>query len=218
VQRPLTVDVVLDLTCPWCWLGERRLGFATLALRSRFDVRVRRRPFELHPELPAEGAARAELRAATLGETRAKDNDRRVTEALRREGIEVDLERVTRLPNTFEAHRLVWYAGKKGQQDAIVEALFRAYFVAGRDLGSHEVLVEVGTAAGLDETRLRKLFASATGVETVRNAEARARGAGVTALPCYIIDGRFALEGAQTVQALADALERAANESTALEG
>jgi predicted DsbA family dithiol-disulfide isomerase len=190
-----TVDLVLDLVCPWCYVGNRRVERAIAQLGKR--VRVRRRPFELDPSLPAEGSAHV------------TPLERRVVEIGRAEGIDFQPERITRRPNTFEAHRLVWYAGKKGRQDEVTEALFAAYFTEGRDLGARAELIEIGVAAGLDRVRVERFLGSDTGTQAVRAAEARAWAAGITSVPYFIVNGREGFTGAQTtVQALVDALER----------
>ena len=132
---PLTVDVISDVICPWCYIGKRRLEKAVAALAGRERVRVRWHPFQLNPHMPKGGVSRKEYRTAKFGSwERSLDLDAQVAEAGRAEGIPFDFDRVMRTPNTLDAHRLIGLADTEGIQDAVVEAVFRAYFTEGRDI------------------------------------------------------------------------------------
>src|ERR1700732_3554952 len=130
----LTVDVISDVICPWCYIGKRRLEEAVAAF-GREQVRVRWHPFQLNPRMPKEGVNRREYRTAKFGSwERSLALDAQVAAAGRAEGIPFAHEKIERTPNTLDAHRLIWLAEKEGVQNAVVEALFRAYFTEGRDI------------------------------------------------------------------------------------
>jgi predicted DsbA family dithiol-disulfide isomerase len=147
----LTVDVISDVICPWCYIGKRRLERAVAALAGRHEVRVRWHPFQLNPGMPREGMDRKAYRTAKFGSwERSLALDAGVAAAGAAEGIAFAFERIERTPNTLDAHRLIRLAGERGVQDAVVEALFRAYFTEGRDLGDRQTLLDVVAGAGLD--------------------------------------------------------------------
>src|SRR5262249_33215508 len=147
------VDVISDVICPWCYVGKRRLEKA-IALSGRRDVRVRWHPFQLNPLMPKEGMNRREYRTAKFGSwERSLALDAQVTEAGRAEGIPSAFDKSGGTPNTLEAHRLIWLADREGVQDAVVEALFRAYFTEGRDISRTPTLLDVVAGAGLDRGR-----------------------------------------------------------------
>src|SRR5579863_1179795 len=138
----LRIDIVSDAICPWCYIGKRQLegALATLADEGlRFSVHWN--PFQLNPDMPKEGRDRASYRMMKFGSAdRVREMDARVTGAAANVGLEFRLDQIVRTPNTLDAHRLVWRAGSEDRQDAVVEALFAAYFTQGRDIGDRDVL------------------------------------------------------------------------------
>jgi predicted DsbA family dithiol-disulfide isomerase len=195
----IQIDIVSDTVCPWCFIGKRRLE-AALAERGPDapPVAIAWRPYQLNPDMPADGVdRRAYLEAKFGGPERAKaiyDRVRRVGAGV---GIDFQFDRIPRTPNTIASHRLVHRAGRHGRQDAVVEALFRAYFLEGRDIGSVDTLVEVAAAAGLPAEDIRAYLASDEDAELVRGFDAQARGMGIEGVPCFIFDNQYALSGAQ---------------------
>src|SRR3954451_21913305 len=140
----LLIDVISDLICPWCYIGKRRLEKAVAAVKGRHEVRVRWLPFQLNPTMPKDGISRREYRTRKFGSwERSLALDAKVVEAGKSEGIPFAFDRIERTPNTLDAHRLVWLADKEGVQDAVVEALFRAYFTDGRDSSNRQMLLDV---------------------------------------------------------------------------
>ena len=133
----LTVDVISDVICPWCYIGKRRLEKAVAAFEGEHEVRVRWLPFQLNPTCRRKGISRREYRTKKFGSwERSLELDAQVVAAGRAEGIQFAFDRIERTPNTLDAHRLIWLADKEGVQDAVVEALFRAYFTEGRDISN----------------------------------------------------------------------------------
>lgn len=191
------IDYVFDTVCPWCYVGKRRFE---RALGERPDTRVdiRWRPFLLNPDLPLDGMdRRVYLERKFGGANRAKRIHAAVTQAGRAEGIEFAFDRITRTPNTLHSHRLIRYAGRSGREAEVVEALYDAYFCRGRDIGSIEELIAIGTGLGFDETELATHLFSDSDVTALLGENARAHRLGVNGVPCLILDGLYALAGAQ---------------------
>ena len=206
----LNVDVISDVICPWCFVGKRRLEKAVALLGGRREVRVRWLPFQLNPQMPKEGVNRREYRTAKFGSwERSLGLDAQVTEAGRSEGIPFAFDKIERTPNTLDAHRLIWLADTMGVQDAVVEALFRAYFTEGRDISRTSVLLDVVAGAGLDRGRAEALLTGDEGLAAIRAAEEKARRAGVEGVPFFLINGTLALSGAREPRAFLEAFGRA---------
>jgi predicted DsbA family dithiol-disulfide isomerase len=215
----LTVDVISDVICPWCYIGKRRLEKAIAAF-GRGQVRVRWHPFQLNPHVPREGMNRKEYRTAKFGSwERSLALDAQVAAAGRTEGIPFDYAKVMRTPNTLDAHRLIGLADTEGVQDAVVEAVFRAYFVEGRDISQTTVLLDVVAEAGLDRGRAEAVLNSDEGLAAIRAAEEQAHRTGVQGVPYFLINGTLALSGAREPSAFLDAFEQAgAGPTTSDEG
>ena len=204
----LIVDVISDVICPWCYIGKRRLEKAILAFGG--PVRVRWLTFQLNPAMPKEGVRRREYRTKKFGSwERSQELDARVAAAGQSEGIHFAFDRIERTPNTLDAHRLLWLAGRKAVQDAVVEALFRAYFTEGRDISSRQTLLDVVAEAGLDRHQAEALLGGDDGLEAIQEAEALARRFRVEGVPFFIIGGTLTLSGAQQPEAFLEAFSRA---------
>ena len=204
----LTVDVVSDVVCPWCYLGEKRLE-AALAEETR-PVALRWRPYQLDPTIPPGGLDRAEYMERKFGrDGRLKS----VHDHLARLGAEVGIsfafDRIERAPNTLDAHRLIRWAAPADAQRQVVDRLFRAYFVEGRDVGDRVVLLDVATASGLDAEIVDKRLAEGADVDAVRREIAEAQAIGVTGVPFFIFAGRVGVPGAQDVTLLRRAMTEA---------
>lgn len=206
------IDIVSDAICPWCWIGKRHLEGALAALADegeRFEVHWR--PFQLNPDMPPEGVERAAYRAAKFGSLeRSRELDAQVAAAGAAAGLEFRFDRQRRTPNTVDAHRLLRRAGEAGGpalQEAVVEALFRAYFEDGRDIGDCAVLAEVADAAGLDGAAA--LLATEEGAAEVRAEDAGFRGLGISGVPSFALAGHVLFSGAVPAERMADAFRRA---------
>ena len=212
LRIPMPVDVVSDVVCPWCYVGKRHLesALATLAEAGEPVPAVRWHPYELNPGLPAEGVDRREyLERKFGGPARAAQVYERVRRAGTQAGIAFDFERIALQPNTRDAHRLVAWVQTRGDAGPLVERLFRAYFVEGRFVGSHEVLANLAAEAGEDRDAALEFLGSGLGLDEVAQAEARASSLGITGVPFFIVDGRYGLSGAQPAEAFVEALRRA---------
>jgi len=209
------VDVVSDVVCPWCYIGKRRLEAAMAQWREsnpEIPVEVRWHPFQLNPDLPAEGVDRqAYLEAKFGGPERAKQIYARVTAAGETVGIPFDFSAIDRQPNTLQAHRLVAWAQTRneGDADALVEGLFRANFIEGRFVGDADELVAVAAAAGYDPTDARAFLDSDALRVEVAQADQRAREIGIGGVPFFIFDGKTSLSGAQEPATILQAIAQA---------
>jgi predicted DsbA family dithiol-disulfide isomerase len=193
----MKIDIVSDTVCPWCFIGKRKLEKA-LAQRPDLDVEITWRPFQLHPEMPLEGADRKEFIAQKFGShERAKELYSNVKLAGEAVDIPFNFDKIERSPNTLDSHRLLRWSESAGCQDAIAEILFRRFFIDGEDLGDRAVLVAAAKEAGMDFELVEKLLEDDTDLETVRQEDQMARQMGVSGVPFFIINDKYALSGAQ---------------------
>jgi predicted DsbA family dithiol-disulfide isomerase len=207
----LHVDVISDVICPWCFIGKRRLEKALAAVDGH-EVRVCWLPFQLNPTMPKEGISRREYRTRKFGSwERSQELDARVAAVGEAEGIHFAFDRIERTANTLDAHRLIGLAEKQEVQDAVVEALFRAYFTDGRDIGNRQVLLDVVAEAGLDRREAEAMLNSGDGLGAVKDAEALARRFGVDGVPFFIVNGKVTLSGAQQPAVFLEVFRRAGN-------
>jgi predicted DsbA family dithiol-disulfide isomerase len=210
----LIVDVTSDVICPWCYIGKRRLEKAIASFPDRADLRVRWHPFELNPQMPKEGLNRREYRIAKFGSwERSLALDAQVTEVGRAEGISFVFDKAARTPNTLDSHRLIHLADREGVQDAVVEALFRAYFTEGRDISHTRTLLDVVAGAGLDLDRAEAMLENNDGIGAIREAEQRAQAVGVQGVPFFLVNNETALSGAQDPSVFLAMFEQAGAES-----
>lgn len=197
---PPTISVFSDVICPWCYVGKRRLERALDQLGLRGSATIEWLPFELNPDMPADGMERALYRARKFGAERSERLDAQMAELGRQEGIGFAFDRMTRTPSTRRAHMLIAAAGRHARADPVVDALFRAYFEEGRDVGDPEVLREIGLAAGL----ARDIVDDALGNDELRQfveaLEGQAAGMQVAGVPFFIVDRKWAISGAQPTE------------------
>ena len=190
------VAIVSDTICPWCYIGKRRFERAQAGRPT--DLAVEWRPFQLNPDMPAEGVDRMRYLVAKFGsEERVAEIFSAIEQAGEAEGIEFVFDRIARTPNTVDSHRLIEYAGERGEQDGVVEALFHRYFEQGEDIGDRAVLTAAGVDGGLDEGELRRFLDGSDGLEDVKKESEAASRAGISGVPCFIFEGRYAVSGAQ---------------------
>ena len=203
------LEIVSDVICPWCYLGKRRLAQALERLTD-FPLEIRWRPFELNPTMPREGMDRGAYYVAKFGSMEyANQIYGRVVAAAQADGLVLNLERIARTPNTRAAHRLIAFADEHGGQDAVVDALFAAYFVNGQDIGADGVLIDLAVAAGLDRAAVTAMLALADGDTAIEAAERDAHELGVDGVPAFLYNGRLLFSGAQSPETIALALRRA---------
>lgn len=206
--QPVRIDVVSDVVCPWCFIGKRNLE-AALAQRPDLPVAVHWRAFQLNPDMPAEGMSRDAYMRAKFGDSAGGQMYDRVKSAGQAAGIAFDFDAIKHTPNTVAAHRLIALAGQDSVQDAVVEALFTAYFQQGQDIGDRDVLAGIAQAAGMSEQAVGRLLQSDDQEAEIRAEDSIARQTGVNGVPCFILDRAFAVSGAQPPEMLVSAIEQA---------
>ena len=194
----MQIDIFFDLVCPWCFIGKHRMDRA-LAERPSLPVDLNWQPFQLNPGMPPGGMDRRDYLSAKFGGSgRAAQIYAMVAETAERDGLTLELDAIRRTPNTLDAHRLVRFATRHGRDPAhVAEAIFRAYFQQGRDIGDRNTLADIGEEIGLDRDSVADHLASRTDINHVRSADAAARRMGIQAVPCFVFDRRYALSGAQ---------------------
>jgi predicted DsbA family dithiol-disulfide isomerase len=206
----ISIDVVSDVVCPWCYIGHKRLDKA-LAATSGIDVTVRWRPFQLDPTIPPEGKDRKAYMLAKFGsEQKLREIHARIMPLGAAEGIAFDFDAITRSPNTLDAHRLIRWAGAAGPevQNRLVRNLFQSYFEKGQDTGDAAVLVEAAREAGMDAAVVESLLPTDADREAVATEAATASRMGITGVPCFLLEGKYAVMGAQDEGTLADAIRQ----------
>ena len=210
----LQVEVVHDLVCPWCYLGLRRLN-RTLRRRPDLAFDLIWRPFLLNPDMPRAGMTRGDYVVRKFGgEDRARRLYSAIAEIGRAEGLTFHFDRIRRTPSSVDAHRLVRWGGAFGAGAALVEALFAAHFVDGRDIGDVHVLTDVAGACGLDGAAALRFLLSDAEVDVIHAENLRAHRLGINGVPCFIIGGRHAIAGAQESEVLERLLDIAVVEAT----
>lgn len=204
----LKVDVISDVICPWCYIGKRRLEKAI----AEFDkpTEIHWHPFQLNPTMPKEGISRKEYRTRKFGSwERSLELDAKVIAVGESEGIQFAFDKTERTPNTVDAHRLIWLANQHGCQDAVVEALFRAYFKEGQDIGNRQTLINVAVDAGLDRQSAETILNSDEGMDAIANARAMSQRHRVDSVPFFIINNTITLSGAQQADTFVEAFKQA---------
>ena len=208
----ITVDVVSDVVCPWCFIGQKRLDKA-VAAAGDLDVHIRWRPFQLDPTIPPQGKDRREYMLAKFGsEERIREIHARIEPLGEAEGISFAFDAIKVAPNTLDAHRLIRWAGAAGEavQNRLVRRLFQLNFEEGVNIGDHAVLVEAAREAGMDASVVATLLPTDADVEAVRTEIATASRMGISGVPCFLLEGKYAVMGAQDVDTLADAIRQVA--------
>jgi predicted DsbA family dithiol-disulfide isomerase len=198
------VDIVSDTICPWCYIGKRRFERA-LDISGRNDVALSWRPFQLNPDMPPDGMSRDDyVRAKFGGGDRPRQIYQAIAESGREAGIDFQFSRIRRTPNTILSHRLVYWSAKNERQDETVGELFKAYFEQGLDIGDLDTLVEIARRAGLDEAATRRFLLSDEGRQEVVASDVYARRLGINGVPCFIVNRKYAVSGAQPPSAFVE--------------
>ncbi|QIN82016.1 disulfide bond formation protein DsbA [Rubrobacter tropicus] len=196
----MKIDVYADVVCPWCYVGEKRLEKA-LRQRPDLDVERRWRPFQLRPEMPENGLPWREFAVGKFGgEENMKRAFSHVSAAGEPDGARFDFDRVASAPNTVDAHRLILYAADRGKEWEMADALFRGYFAGGRDLNDAEDLAAMAVETGLDPGEVGAFLSGGVGIEGVWESQQTAARLGITGVPFYVVEGRYAVSGGQPAE------------------
>jgi predicted DsbA family dithiol-disulfide isomerase len=210
----LSIEVVHDLVCPWCYLGMRRL-LRTLRRRPDLVFDIVWRPFLLNPDMPRVGMARADYVMRKFGgEERARRLYASISDIGQTEGLQFRFDRIRRTPSSVDAHRLVLWAAGSGAETDLVEALFAAHFTDGRDIGDISVLAALAYTVGLDGSAATAFLRAETNVDAIHAENLRAHRLGINGVPCFVIGGRHAIAGAQEAEVIERLLDIAVLEAT----
>ena len=205
----MQIDIVSDTVCPWCFIGKRRLARA-LAQRPDVPVQVFWRPYRLDPTIPKEGVDRKLYMQAKFGDN---PNRAAMTEALRSEGagegLDFAFDKIAKSPNTLDSHRLIRWAAGAGVQDDVVERLFKAYFMDGRDIGDAEVLIQIAAEAGMQAPLVTELLAKDADLAEVEREAGMANQMGISGVPTFIFDSKFMISGAREPEILVRIIDKA---------
>ncbi|TPI15159.1 DsbA family protein [Mesorhizobium sp. B4-1-3] len=211
-ENSITVDVVSDVVCPWCFIGQKRLDKA-IASAGGVDVHVRWRPFQLDPTIPSGGMDRRQYMLGKFGsEERIREIHARIEPLGEAEGIHFVFGAIKVAANTLDAHRVIRWAGAAGEdvQNRLVRRLFQLNFEEGANIGDHAVLVKAAGEAGMDASVVETLLPTDADVDAVRNEISTASRMGITGVPCFLLEGKYAVMGAQDADTLADAIRQVA--------
>ena len=210
----MKIEMISDVICPWCFLGKRRLDKA-IALVPEIKVEVIYRPFFLDPSIPAEGLGRDEYMRSKFGDRDLKALHKPLEEAGKKDGVPYHFEKITRTPNTLDAHRLIRWAKQfvPDKQAEMKEALLCAYWRDGRDVGDHKVLSEIATSVGMDGREIAILLSQDTDKLTVLEEVEKAYQLGVSGVPTFVFNNKYGVSGAQEVETLAQVIRDVAAKS-----
>jgi len=213
--KPLQIDIVSDVVCPWCYIGKRRIENA-LALASDIPVHINWRPFFLNPWVPPEGISRDEYLTAKFGSPEAyKGIAGRVVAAASEEGLEYRPELVRRQPNTTDCHRLIHWADAKGRSAEMKQRLMELYFRDGGDLTDVNVLVQAAADCGLDAEDVRRRLSTDEDVALISGQAKEAADKGISGVPTFVFAQKYAVSGAQPPDQLARAIRQVSAEINA---
>jgi predicted DsbA family dithiol-disulfide isomerase len=213
MSDPLAIVIYSDVICPWCYVGKRRLQAALGGPDMPGPVRMVWRPFELNPDMPADGMERQSYRARKFGQARSAELDRNMAQIGREAGISFAFDRMHRTPNTRLAHRLIWEAERQNLQDAVVDRLFRGYFEEGLDIGAPTVLERLAAASGLAADEVRVALTGADSLNAVLQLEQEGYRLGIQGVPFFILSQKYQVSGAQPPEFWRRALPQIAAET-----
>jgi predicted DsbA family dithiol-disulfide isomerase len=193
----IRLDIFSDPVCPWCYVGKANLDRA-LAAHPDHPFAIQWHPFQLNPDMPAEGVAkRAYLEEKFGGKARVDAIHERLREVARAAGVDLNPDKPQRMPNTLNAHRLIHWAGIEGVQQVVVDALMRAYWVEGRDIGDLDTLADIAGENGMDRDATLRLLQSDADADDILARDQDARKKGVTAVPTFLVAQQYVVSGAQ---------------------
>jgi len=210
-DQVLTIDIVSDVVCPWCYVGEKRLEEALA--EEAGPVVVRWRPYQLDPTIPEGGLDRTEYMEKKFGKSgRLEAAHENLTRLGAEVGVPFAFDKIKRSPNTLDAHRLIRWGAAAGVQAEVADRLFKAYFVEGRDIGDRSVLTAIAGECGLNAGEVEKRLADKGDIDIVRQEIEQAQSMGVSGVPFFIFGGRVGVPGAQEPSVLRQAIAQARQE------
>ncbi|HCU88898.1 MAG TPA: disulfide bond formation protein DsbA [Gammaproteobacteria bacterium] len=205
-----TLEIVSDIVCPWCYIGKRRLDRALELLGSDNPITVRWKPYELNPKMPPGGLDRKSYYARKFGSSAyAEDLIANITANAHDDGLPMEYANIKRVPNTRTAHRLIWLAEQFDCQDAIVDALFQAYFVEGSNIEDRMVLFNIAVSTGISDEVVNKFLGGDEALDIIATEVKAAQDAGIQGVPAFVLNGHFLFSGAQSPETISLTIKRA---------
>lgn len=202
-KSKIKIDVVSDINCPWCFLGEARLQQALAQTKDQYETEVSFKPYELNPQAPQEGESKQDYFIRNYGAgalSRLNASSQQLAEAGKAEGVEFNFDKADKVHNTFNGHRLIWLAGQYNVQVAVAKALFEANFTHGENVNDPAVLIRIGAEHGIPVERLQSFFQTEEGKDEVKALEHWAQQAGISGVPAFIINDKYLVSGAQPAE------------------
>lgn len=201
----IKINIVSDINCPWCYLGDQRLQKAMADTADQYEFELHFKPFELSPNAPAEGQNKEEYMLGNYGKDalpRLQESGRQLVAMGKTEGITFDFEKSSVIHNTFNGHRLTWLAGQYGVEEQVARALFKSNFTDGSNVNDPELLRQIGIDNGIPAERLENFFSSDEGKEEVRQMERQAQQSGISGVPAFVFNDQYLVSGAQPAETL----------------
>ncbi|WP_299823866.1 DsbA family oxidoreductase [uncultured Pontibacter sp.] len=211
--QKIKIDIVSDINCPWCYIGEQRLKKAIAATDGKYEFAINFKPFELNASLPPEGQDKLEYFEKAYGPAILSKLDamnEQMTQTGAEEGIKFDFGKSTTVNNTFNGHRLIWLAGACGVQEQVAEALFYSYFTEGNNMNDTALLTKIGIENGIAAEKLEGFFEGEAGKAEVREMEQWAQAAGITGVPAFVINDQYLVSGAQPADTFLNVFQQVA--------
>lgn len=202
-KQKIKIDIVTDINCPWCYIGEHRLKKAMQETGADYDFEIGIKPFELNPQAPQEGEARESYFIRNYGKDampRISASSKQLEEMGKAEGVVYDFDKVKVVHNTFNSHRLIWLAKQYGVQESVSNALYKANFSDGKNVNDFGLLKEIGQANGIPAERLEGFFEGEEGKAEVRQLESWAQQSGINGVPAFIFNDKYLVSGAQPAE------------------
>ena len=209
----IRLDIFSDPVCPWCLIGKTNLDRA-LESRPNHPFRIEWHPFQLNPDMPKDGVDQVDYLAGKFGgKQRAIQAMLQVADHAKKAGAEIDMEKVRRLPNTLDAHRVIHWAGIEGKQTPMVARIMRAHWKEGEDIGDHATLARLAGDVGMDTGAVARLLASDADADDIMARDMDARKKGVTAVPTFLIAQQYVVSGAQPPEMWRDVIDELAEKT-----
>jgi len=211
--QKIKIDIVSDINCPWCYVGEKRLNNAIATAKGNYNLEINFKPFELNAGIAPEGMDKKEYFKMNYGPQILSQLDamnQRLSDVGKEAGIELNFDKSEKINNTFNGHRLIWLAGNYGVQQQVAEALFYSYFTEGGNMNDTTLLKEIGVANGIPADKLENFFESEEGKQEVREMEQWAQAAGIKGVPAFIINDTYLISGAQPEEVFHQVFEQVA--------
>ena len=204
----LKIDIVSDVVCPWCVIGFKNLQKAMYELQTELNFEITWKPYELHPEIPQEGYDKKLYMQQKFGSSSGRSPYNEITKIGESVGFEFNFSKTERIPNTFMAHRLLWKAEQYNLQTKLSEALFRAYFSEGLNIGSKEILAEVSKSVGMDKEEVINFLDSKEGGQEIADLEMNFIEKSIGAVPTYFINDKYIIQGGQEPETFVSFLKK----------